>query len=54
MEVAWTMFVNGYSIQKASVVRRLIEVANDLVRSEEAKRAAEWKKDVVVRKISGI
>jgi hypothetical protein len=50
----WTMFVNGYSIQKASLFRRLVETANDFVRSEEAKKAAQWKKDVIVRKISEI
>ena len=44
--------MNGYTVQKASIVKRLMQVANDVVRSEDAKKAAEWKKDVVIRKIS--
>lgn len=48
------MFLDGYSIKKASGLRRFMQTANDIVRGEDAKNISSWKKDVVIRKISDI
>lgn len=48
------MFLNGYSIKKASGLRRFMQIASDVVRGEDAKNTESWKKDVIIRKISDL
>jgi len=48
------MFLDGYSIKKASRLRRFLQTANDVVRGDDTKKIENWKKDVVIRKISDL
>ena len=48
------MFVDGYSIKKASGFRKFFQTANDVVRGEAGKKSESWKKVVTVNKISDL
>jgi hypothetical protein len=46
------VFIDGYSIKKASGVRRFIQTANNILRGDNAKKTSSWKRDVVIKKIT--
>lgn len=48
------MFLDGYSITRAPILRRLLQHLYDILRSSERKTKAHWKKDVNIAKISDI
>jgi len=46
------MFVDGYSIKRASALRRVVVFLGDIVRSWKAGRPGQWKRNVTIKKLS--
>lgn len=46
------MFLDGYSITRTSILRKVLESVYDILRSNDGRMKALWKKDVRVKKIS--
>jgi hypothetical protein len=46
------MFLDGYSIKKASGVQRVFQTMNNVVRDDVTKKAERWRRDLTIRKIS--
>lgn len=46
------MFMDGYSIKKASGLRRFMHAANNVIKGNDVKNETSWKKDITITRIS--
>jgi hypothetical protein len=52
VEDGYVIFLDGYSIKKASRLKRFMETASNIMKGDDAKNLTSWKKDITIKRIS--